>query len=423
MASGTRSHTLTQEPHSNSQLNVSRSYASATRPKNDQAIIMESLPDCTNDDYLDGLEQIININDVVCISKISGSRIIVFLSKKSLADQLKDKKVLVKNNSVNIRPYIESNKRVVISNISPVVPNEIITDALKKIGIIPVSQIIYIRAGLHKPGRSHIISYRRQMYIKQEDEKILPESVQINYDNVNYWIYMSTDTTNCFVCKQSGHVAKLCPQAQEISLASQTSTFHTQTNTEENLHTYTQDGNSINISTAVKRPPPSSTTSEATQESIQLNSANIENIENKPSTVKNAMTKNKDTNDFKKPKNKKRRTNSNTIQNEQITNDKLKDLENSLSSIKQAIEDATCKYGLTYDSFKEFLEKSWGQNNVIAIATNISPDFNNLIYTMDEVYDKVKEKSLKSRFTRLKKKMLLQSDTESESDASSTTST
>lgn len=112
-----------------------------------------------------------------------------------------------------MRPYIENNKRVVISNISPVIPNEIVLDALKKKGIIPVSQISNVRAGLHKPGRSHIISFRRQMYIKYTDEEKLPESIQINYDSTTYWIYMSTNSTNCFVCKQSGHVAKLFPQA------------------------------------------------------------------------------------------------------------------------------------------------------------------------------------------------------------------
>ena len=420
MASGNRGHS-SQVTQSSPQTTVPKTYANAMRPKNDQAIVIESIPDCTNDDYLDGLEQLVSISEITCISKISGSRVVVFLNNHSLVEQLKDKTVKVKSYSLNIRPYIENNKRVVISNISPVIPNEIVLDTLKKVDIIPVSQISNIRAGLHKPGRSHIISYRRQMYIKQTDESKIPESVQINYDGTTYWIYMSTDSTNCFICKQSGHVAKLCPQAMDsFPVLTQSYDTESQPIIKENIDNNYQDKNKENSNLATKRPPPSSTTSERTQDPDKQKINFIPNTQSV--SLQKILTPdeaNKNT-EFKKPAHKKRRTNMDTIQNETITIEKKKQLERSLLAIKQQIDTDSAKYNLTFDDLKNFLENSHGQHDVIKIAENITTDTKNLVNAMNEVYEHLNDKSMKSRFTRLKKKLQQHYNSEIDSKGSST---
>ena len=53
------------------------------------------------------------------------------------------------------------------------------------------------------------------MYINPDDFAKLPESLQITYEGTNYWIYFSTDSPVCFLCKTEGHLAKQCKNDTE----------------------------------------------------------------------------------------------------------------------------------------------------------------------------------------------------------------
>ena len=119
---------------------------------------------------LDGLEKLIDTNAIRFISKISGGRVSVYLSSEAQVNEVSNKKVYVNNNALIIRPLLEKN-RVVISNVCPVIPHEIIKNVLKNQGISVVSQMHYIKASTSKPGRSH---FRRQIYILEENKNKLP---------------------------------------------------------------------------------------------------------------------------------------------------------------------------------------------------------------------------------------------------------
>lgn len=88
----------------------------------------------------------------------------------------------------------------------------------KGMNITPVSPITFLRATacsfstLNDPGYNHILSFWRQVYVSPEDFNHLPE-VQVEFDETNYWIYLSSDTMTCFLCKTEGHAAQKCPQA------------------------------------------------------------------------------------------------------------------------------------------------------------------------------------------------------------------
>ena len=64
--------------------------------KVEQGIIIDAVEGLTIDDYADGLEQLMNLNQVRFISKISGNRICVFLAEKSIVDKVIGKKINVK---------------------------------------------------------------------------------------------------------------------------------------------------------------------------------------------------------------------------------------------------------------------------------------------------------------------------------------
>ena len=100
-----------------------------------------------------------------------------------------------------------------ISNIQPIISNDILIEGLKGKGIKILSNINEIRASSSKSGRSHIISFRRQFFIEEEDEQLLPETLQLTYENTTYWTYLTTDSAACVICKQTGHISKVCPEA------------------------------------------------------------------------------------------------------------------------------------------------------------------------------------------------------------------
>ena len=137
MASEHRSQT-SQDTHGSKSTPTS-TYANVTAkelvPKKEQAIVIDSIEGCNIDDYLDGLENLIDVSNIKFISKISGARVCVYLTNNLLVEQLVNKKVRVKSHIVNIRSLIEKNKRIVLSNASPSIPNEILIEELRNKGI------------------------------------------------------------------------------------------------------------------------------------------------------------------------------------------------------------------------------------------------------------------------------------------------
>ncbi|OXU18183.1 hypothetical protein TSAR_014974 [Trichomalopsis sarcophagae] len=169
MASDTKSLAFnTPKDSTTAQPSNQGTYAKAAAKKiyhsKEQAIALDSIKGITIDDYIDGLEKVIDPNQITFISKISGRRVCIYLSNAEHVEKLSNQVIMIKETALRIR-------------------------------IKPVSQISHIRASLSKPGRSHILSFRRQVYIHQEEEKLIPESTQIVFEDTPHWIYFSTDLT------------------------------------------------------------------------------------------------------------------------------------------------------------------------------------------------------------------------------------
>uniref|UniRef100_A0A6P7GY50 Uncharacterized protein LOC114342124 n=1 Tax=Diabrotica virgifera virgifera TaxID=50390 RepID=A0A6P7GY50_DIAVI len=77
-----------------------------------------------------------------------------------------------------------------------------------------LSPITFLRIGAPDPAYSHILSFRRQVYISlPEDNFQIPEVLEIYHDDLTYHIYLTTDTL-CYKCKQPGHLASRCASLQ-----------------------------------------------------------------------------------------------------------------------------------------------------------------------------------------------------------------
>ena len=117
---------------------------------------------CTNDDYIDGLENNIDPVHIRHISKTYGKRVCVFFDSEENANKVTNRVIQVNQYAFKIRPLMRKNKRVVNSHINPVITNSWILQTLKEKNMKPVSSVTEIRASLSKPNHAHILSFRLQ---------------------------------------------------------------------------------------------------------------------------------------------------------------------------------------------------------------------------------------------------------------------
>ena len=202
--------------HTRSNENVSKlnqvssqnvSYAQAAqreiRPIRNQAIVMDSLDGLTRRDYALAIGEKIVPENMRYISRISHSRICIYLNSEENATKLIDthKYVNINNTRIEIRPLISTSKRIIISNVNPTIPNTLIETKLAEFNITKKSQITELKTGLHDIGYTYLLCFKRQLYIDQEDVNKLPDSLPIVHENITYWIYISTKKLSCFICK------------------------------------------------------------------------------------------------------------------------------------------------------------------------------------------------------------------------------
>ncbi|XP_050516123.1 uncharacterized protein LOC126890985 [Diabrotica virgifera virgifera] len=180
-----------------------------TFPSKEQGIIFSAIEGLKLQDYLLELGPIVDPKNIIFSSKISNNRVCVYLSSKSVVDKfLKEhNSIKINNRVIPVRKLVIPSQRLVLSNVSPTIPHNLLETKLKTIGLQLMSPITFLRIGAPDPAYSHILSFRRQVYISPpEDNFQIPEVLEIYHDDLTYHIYLTTDTL-CYTCKQPGHLA------------------------------------------------------------------------------------------------------------------------------------------------------------------------------------------------------------------------
>jgi len=77
-----------------------------------------------------------------------------------------------------------------MTNVCPSIPNQLILNSLKKINITPISPISHKKTGLNFEGYDHILSFRRMMYINQEESSNLSKSIVIDYNQTLFRTFL-----------------------------------------------------------------------------------------------------------------------------------------------------------------------------------------------------------------------------------------
>ncbi|KAF0767442.1 Uncharacterized protein FWK35_00030135 [Aphis craccivora] len=86
------------------------------------------------------------------MSRIYKDRFCIFLSSVELVDSIVNHPtpITINEKPIKIRKYYNPDKRIIISNVCPTIPNETVLSELSNIGINSNSQIIHLRAEIKK---------------------------------------------------------------------------------------------------------------------------------------------------------------------------------------------------------------------------------------------------------------------------------
>lgn len=400
--------------------NVS-SYANVTSttcfPKKDQAIILDSIEGITLREYLIALSSITPASTIRFISRISNARICIYLDSKKTADYLIEEKknVTINKNLFEIKSLISRNKRIVLSNVCPVIPNKVIEEKFEEMKIKIMSPISFMKIGVSDPGFSHILSFRRQLYVSPDDESRLPESIQLSYEGTNYWIYISNDALKCFSCNTIGHLAKNCPQNRTVPQAAVSDIKESDNHFEEVIkQIFERNDDRIldppNTPQTVQEPPSqpiplnskgkkrihSPTTSELSVPDIQLR----QYVKGHESDIIESETDGTESNVSMedivvKPKTKKKLKKDDMRTEEEV----WKDIEHNMAEI-----DSDNLFPINLDQFISLLDNAKGKQNVKELTYTYTDNIKGLIIMCNKIHSKL-NKSLKNRCSRLSKKL------------------
>ncbi|XP_074029014.1 uncharacterized protein isoform X1 [Leptinotarsa decemlineata] len=410
-------------------------------PSKKQAIIFTALENVKLEDYLVALGAVVQPNNIIFSSRISNNRICIYLASEQILENfmnINHGTIKIDHQIIQARRLITPNERLILSNVSPSIPHDILETELKNLGIKLVSPITFLRIGTTNPDFKHILSFRRQTYISPPDQARVPESILVTHELTSYRIFLSLDQQTCFTCKQIGHQAQNCPTNQNPNEDAENHINETpQTTIHENFlgdtiediyfpsiqpneiftkstivspivtpsietpPTSSQPETSISMTLTTPTPTPSKRTLS------EISTPSPQPIFNKPN--------------FEQKKQKKVKTNPPIAQSPTI--------EELMKPTKAVFEDEASNFSLNYQEVSHFLENVYGSSDPLSVAKTYTSNVSELLDILTKIYPFFTDRKIKARCSkiqnRIKKQLLLEtlSDTDAskETDASQVT--
>lgn len=378
----------------------SKSYSSVVIqdkfPSKEQAIIFGATENTRLQDYLIPLGSIIQPKNILFSSRLSNQRICMYLASREVVEDFMNKygSIEVNNQIIKARRLVTPAQRLVLSNVCPSIPHDLLAKELQNLGLKLISPINFLRINAQNPEYSHILSFRRQVYVSSSNCN-LPDSIVINFDETSYRIFLSQDTLTCYSCKKAGHKASECKEAtNEISQGSFSKKNH---NTEPNIENVEQNVFNENNITPLT-PSNDGITSKRSVEEILTPTD-----ENTPQTAPFAIPQPVEKSKKFKPS--------------QVIKSNLE----SLRPAKNFIENLNPKPILSFDQIVMLFDNIQGSPDPISIIKEFTTDYLALVHILRDIYPYLTERAIKTRCTKLKKKLLNllgNETTEEESDSS-----
>lgn len=384
---------------------ASLTYAAVTQsvlfPTKEQAIVMDAIDGVSIKEYTLAVAKVISPANIRFASRISNGRICMYLANQQLVDKITDTNVNINigTHQLRIRPLISKARRIILSNVCPIIPHDLIEKKLTNMGIRCNSHLSFIRAGMNEPGFSHILSFRRQVYIEPSDIINLPDSLQIEYDNVTYWIYISTDNPKCFICKKDNHLAKQCPNVCTTShsvLPEESPNNETVVGTLEETvavdHTLEAAVFDVDDHRRNDKRPLSTNESSSSNTMITSSSIRYSSDDSDAKVNQEAIRKGERKNGKKKAK---------KIRTDSVSSDNETDIEVLTAPIKEILTQHPNIYTLSYTSLNSFLRETVGNTNHLDIAKQYTGDIKALSNMLRDIYPSLTHRSIKNRLTRI----------------------
>ncbi len=186
-------------------------------PTEEQGLIFNHLDGTKIREYLIAIYQLVGgAANIVAASRVSGGRVIIFLGSKELVESFQQNHGGFKlhNTFIKTRKLKTPAVKLVLSNISPIVPNADVEKALKEtLNLKLASPVSILRVSPQDDLFPHVVSWRRQVYVHSTDDNyVFPSSFILNYAERSYRIFLNADNLTCFKCSTRGHKAENCPQ-------------------------------------------------------------------------------------------------------------------------------------------------------------------------------------------------------------------
>lgn len=438
----------------------SLSYANAASnnqhkfPTKQQAIVFNSLTNIKMEEYLFAIGSKIQPQNIIFSSRVSNNRIVVYFSRKEIVDDFFNQHggmIKINDEYIQTRKLITPSERLLMSNVSPTIPHNVLEKELQNLNIKLSSTISFLRIGSSNPEYRHILSFRRQVFISPPEDP-LPDSILITHENINYRIFLSIDNL-CFHCKQHGHLSNNCTQSKSNStnnINNNSSNFppitvnqsdnsqpikiqsHLNqkipdqqiTPTHENaehLHAIQTASNEPNSSTQPVRiqqqQPNSNKHLNSSQFNVsqsdeclhqqgnnetpknKYNKRNISDVAVSPPTTpsENKVFTKPEDNKPKKPKHTKT-----TAHNKESKTQ----LEEMLTAVKDLF--ITEKQILSFEETVDFFENIQGSKDILSIANSYNPNTILILQLLSNIHSATSNRQLKTKCTKTKRKIIKQ---------------
>lgn len=167
-------------------------------PMKEQCIVIDTIEGVPESSYLDEICKIIHPSNIIFISTMSDRCLYIYLKKEDLVDKLIERSphIAIGNVTIKIKRFCEPDRRIVLKNVYPHIPNITILKKLKKMKIIPTSGISLIKDNWKSARLKHVFGFSRQMFICSADVRKLPAFITIFCESTEDCTILVSDETD-----------------------------------------------------------------------------------------------------------------------------------------------------------------------------------------------------------------------------------